>query len=145
MKYGSEFLENKNYLATLLLADYLLKMLTMGTEVSSKKPFLFRDGEHSFLHVLTEFLRLILSSTSREGCVSNNGRVHRFWNKATDLPYTNLNERENNEIQFIFVYFPMIVKKQMKHDSDGKLLDEEDSEDEDEFDDKNNSIFRNGI
>jgi hypothetical protein len=39
----------------------------------------------------------------------------------------------------------MIVKKQMKHDSDGKLLDEEDSEDEDEFDDKNNSIFRNGI
>jgi hypothetical protein len=41
MKYGPKQLNNTNYLRTLLAKDYLLKMFSMGTEVSAKEPFCF--------------------------------------------------------------------------------------------------------
>jgi uncharacterized membrane protein YgcG len=106
----------------------------MGTEVSSNKPFLFREGENGFLSILPEFLREALTPTSRLKSSNDLGKIHRFWIEATDLPYTQT-ERGDNEIMFTFGDCPMIVKKHlMKYDSDGNLVDDEDSEggDEDE-------------
>lgn len=42
MRYGPDSLEGTSYLKTLLHTDYLLKMLTTGTEVSIYRPFHFR-------------------------------------------------------------------------------------------------------
>jgi hypothetical protein len=88
MKYCPDSLKNTNYLASLLHADYLLKMFSMGTEVFGKKPFLFREGDEGFLQVLPEFLREALTPPSHRSDSSNCGQVHRFWIEAMELPYT---------------------------------------------------------
>jgi tetratricopeptide (TPR) repeat protein len=121
MKYGPDSLKNTNYLATLLHADYLLKMFSMGTEVSAKKPFLFREGDEGILQVLPQFLREALTNTSHPSNSSNYGQVHRFWIEARELPYTQ-SKRNDNEMEYTFGYCPMIVKKHlMKYDSNGRL------------------------
>jgi hypothetical protein len=133
MKYAPHHLKHTDFLATLLHADYLLKMFSMGTEVSAKSPFLFRDSSEGLL-LLPEHLREALKPIHQRKYKQSYGNVHRFWIESKELVYY-IEEIEDGVLRFTFNEVPMVVKKHlMKYNSDGVLVDDEDTEHEEEHD-----------
>jgi hypothetical protein len=144
MKYAPHHLKHTDFLATLLHADYLLKMFSMGTEVSAKSPFLFRDSSEGLL-LLPEHLREALKPIHQRKDKQNYGNVHRFWIESKELVYY-MEEIEDGVLRFTFDEVRMVVKKHlMKYNSDGVLVDDEDDEDtdlEEEYDGDGNDKER---
>lgn len=121
MKYGPECLSKTNFLATLLHADILLKMLSMRTEVSGKAPFELRNAEDGLFKRLPSDLRKKFDSV-KEKMPQTAGRVHRFWIEAGELPYSQ--SQSDDELTYMFGKCEMSVKKHlMRYDRDGKLID----------------------
>jgi len=131
MRYAPKSLTRANYLATLLHADLLLKMLSMGTEISGKAPFALRDADESLLERLPEDLHKKFTDL-REKAPITAGKVHRFWIEAGDLPYFESRSESKKELTFTFGECEMSVKKHlMVRDPEGKLIDTEKDEETD--------------
>ncbi|CAG2109387.1 unnamed protein product, partial [Medioppia subpectinata] len=133
LRYSPGAIKDTHYLATLLHADYLLKMFTMGTEVSAHQPFPMRDGySDAFLSVLPDELRedLRLDREGRTGA-SNYGQTHRFWIEAQELGYDETIDPDNGRRVIRFDQCKMVVKEHpMKRLSDGTLVDDTDTDGE---------------
>ncbi|MEC7839237.1 MAG: DnaJ domain-containing protein [Chlamydiota bacterium] len=129
MIFEPKVLSGTNHLGTLLHTDYLLKMLTTGTEVSAISPFDMRKDDNLLNRLpkkLSDELREV-----RESMRVTANTVNRFWIEAGDLPYTK-NEAydEGNEvITFNFGECEMSVKKHdMCYDENGELVDKEEND-----------------
>lgn len=139
--FGPSSLSKTHYLMTLLHADYLLKMLSMETEVSSKIPFQMRDANENLLKILPKKLRNKIKMNRKNAVLS---QVNRFWIEALDLPF----ERtiEGDKVKYTIDHCQMTVNKhKMKYNENGQLIHDNDSEDE--FDNEeineNNKIYQN--
>ncbi|CAF3658325.1 unnamed protein product [Rotaria sp. Silwood1] len=126
MKYGpSSSLVHTQYLATLLHADYLLKMITTGTEVCAIAPFPM-EKESNVLRRLPRHLQELLKPLhQREKTKNLWGNAHRFWIEAGNLIY----ERQVNKAQSEIIYrlgdVKMFVKKHLlEYDEQGNLIDD---------------------
>ncbi|XWV26959.1 hypothetical protein QJ857_gp0090 [Tupanvirus soda lake] len=130
MKYYPKQLAGTDYLATLLHTDYLLKMLSMGIDVSSNMPFEFRDINEGFINKLPEYLREAIKPIhQRENCTSH-GTAHRFWIEAGELVYDT--DENDTMVTWKFADIKMKVKKHLlKYDEFGKLIDDENDVEDD--------------
>src|SRR5205085_2119670 len=72
--YGPNCISRTRYLATLLGADYLLKMFSTGTEVNADYPFEFRRFNHGIDYI--------------NPVKGMGGQVTRFWIEPKELEYT---------------------------------------------------------
>lgn len=121
MLYAPSALSRTPYLATMLHADLLLKMLSMRTEISSIPPFALRGSEEGLLKRLPEWLSKKFSKLNKK-LPDTAGKIHRFWIEAGDLPY--FTTQSGNVITYRFGTCTMAVKKhRMVRDRDGKLVD----------------------
>ncbi|XP_065663108.1 uncharacterized protein LOC136085713 [Hydra vulgaris] len=132
MKYFPGNLKDTNFLATLLHADYLLKMFTLGNEVSAKKPFAFQSTYDNLLEGLPEHLRKVLMPLHERRNGTPNGQVHRFWIEPCKILYFTINEDENSKTFIFFDVIMKVKKHSMKYDKNGKLVDDEDDDEDDE-------------
>jgi hypothetical protein len=129
MIYAPKSLSGTNYLGTMLHADLLLKMLSMGKEISAKKPFALRNADEHLLQRLPEKLRRKFTKL-REKHPFRKEAIHRFWIEAGQLFYKE--SQSDNVVSFTFGDCEMSVKKHlMERDSDGNLVDTKEDDDPD--------------
>ncbi|CAF4643172.1 unnamed protein product, partial [Didymodactylos carnosus] len=86
MKYSPVYeLSQTNYLYTLLHADYILKMISTGMKICSKRPFQISNEKH-FLKRLPQRLQSEFVSIYKQKSknVSVLPRIHRFWIESDD-------------------------------------------------------------
>lgn len=113
-------------LATVLHADWLLKFLSIGVELSASAPFQQRVAGETLLAGLPPALRHAVRPVgSRSGFEGHSdGRaVHRFWIAAGTLEHT-LDEDSNGSIRIQFGTLRMKVLTQRMILEDGKLKDD---------------------
>ncbi|CAF1247483.1 unnamed protein product [Didymodactylos carnosus] len=133
MRYGPSKLSDTHYLSTLLHADYLLKMLSTGTEVCSEPPFEMRQTVDGFLKRLPEWLKQELKPIDERKDSVIIDSVHRFWIEAGEITYEHTFDENNGVITYYLSDVPMCVKKQlMKYDEEGNLIDNTSKPDEDQ-------------
>ena len=126
MKFGPSSLTQTRYLMTLLHADYLLKMLLMETEVSSKIPFEMRNANENISKLLPNEIREKIQILRNSKSLS---QINRFWIEPLELPYQII--EEGDKIRYKLDYCKMTVRKhQMMVDQNGQFIDDFDSEDE---------------
>ena len=139
MKYGPPELVGTNVLATLLHADYLLKFLSIGTEVCSKTPFEIKNAEDGFLQRLPNKLRdkfTRVSDIDKDSISMDT--AHRFWIEQSGKLVYEVTENGKGMITFKLDDVKMRVKKHLlKYNKEGKLVDA----DEDEKDDTPEAKF----
>lgn len=130
MKYYPSNLMGTDYLATLLRTDYLLKMFSMGIDVCTMAPFVFRDITEGCLEKLPKKLQEVLKPIHlRDDTHTDN--AHRFWIEAGKLIYDT--HETDDFITWKFSDVKMRVKKHLlKYDSNGKLIDDENDIEDDE-------------
>ena len=125
MKYGPHCLHKTNYLATLLHTDYLLKMFTMGFNISNCFPFAIKGIEELLEGVPGEVKKILTMLHDTTPIHS----AHRFWIEAGDAEY------EVKEIAggvtYVFHDVKMKCKKHLLvYDKDGKLVDSDKDDDD---------------
>jgi curved DNA-binding protein CbpA len=115
------------YLKTLLMTDYLLKIFTTGAEISSQPPYLIRSSDE-LLAPLPEYLQKILKICKEDP--SSAGHCHRFWITAGKMDRHKVTENGCKKI--VYADPEMSVQKHLLTiGPDGKLQDAVfDSEDE---------------
>lgn len=115
VRYGPASIKGTELLATMLKCDYLLKMLSIGTEIANDDPYPFRQLESAVKPVRSK------------GANS----AHRFWIEADKLDY-NIDEKDDS-INVLFGKANMMVKQHLlKHDKDGKLVDDDEDDEKEE-------------
>jgi hypothetical protein len=129
MRYAPANLSETNYLATLLHCDYLLKMLSTGSEVCAHSPFPIRPASHGFMKRLPERLRNALRPVwERKMYYPSHDKesAHRFWIEAGEITYEqDLTPMLRGEITFYLSDVKMVVKKQlMQTDEHGNFVDD---------------------
>lgn len=126
MKYYPKELSGTDYLATLLRVDYFLKELSMGTRVSSITPFEIKSSE-KITEKLSHSLQKEIKPVHKRTYASKTGTAHRFWFEADDLIY-DVTETDTM-ITYKFGDVGMKIKTHLlKHDENGKLVDDDDDE-----------------
>eukprot|EP01080_Neovahlkampfia_damariscottae_P010675 gene10675-3296_t len=105
MKYSPSNISGTMYLGTLLHCDYLLKMMTTQTEISSRFPFEIKNSSDGFSQRIPRELheKLILKNRS--------GKAHRFWIEIDKLDYQKIEKGDNTKIVFSDV--KMKIKKHL--------------------------------
>ena len=78
-------LQNTEFMQSLFHADYLLKFLTTGVEVSAEPPFDFKAIEESLTKNLPDNLKLICRPPFLRG--TSYMKSHRFWIEAEEIFY----------------------------------------------------------
>lgn len=126
MKYAPSALSRSNYLATMLHADMLLKMLSMNTEICSIAPFPLRDAANLLnrmpLPLRKKFTKLHMKLSKSAD------KINRFWIQAGDLIY--FKTTKGNVVTYTFGESKMFVKKhRMTRDRTGKLVDTDKDDD----------------
>lgn len=125
----------RNYLQTLLHTDYLLKMITTGTEICAQCPFEMRSAEEHLMPRLPMHIRdklQVFFEEKQETFVVDN--IHRFWIQAGVVSYEQRDHRgffgfgrvnENIQKYYISEDLPMYVRKhRMRYDEKGNLIDD---------------------
>src|SRR5436853_3832788 len=108
--YGPNCISRTRYLATLLGADYLLKMFSTGTEVNDDYPFKFRRFNHGIDYI--------------NPVKGMGGQVTRFWIEPKELEYTQ--STDGDVITILFSDVMMTIKHhEMHYDEDGNLVDDD--------------------
>lgn len=108
-----------DYLSTLLHADYILKMLIMGVEISGKFPFGLKDTKNGFLATIPEDLRHSFRSVSERSEKRILGAV-RTWIEAEPIKYEA--KVENGKLKFFLSENSLLVKFEqiLRYDEDEK-------------------------
>eukprot|EP01119_Soliformovum_irregulare_P000469 TRINITY_DN10324_c0_g2_i1.p1 TRINITY_DN10324_c0_g2~~TRINITY_DN10324_c0_g2_i1.p1 ORF type:complete len:1043 (-),score=325.15 TRINITY_DN10324_c0_g2_i1:288-3041(-) len=125
MRFLPAELENTRIMKCMFHCDYLLKMMSMGTEVSSVSPFDMRQSRDGFMKRLPEELQFILRpiherSTSK---LKPHETMHRFWIESEETIFEEF--QVENVIRFNLKDPRMVVKShRMKLDLDGNLVDD---------------------
>lgn len=145
MRYIPETLEETSLLQTMLHADYLLKMISMETEVCATAPHQFRSAfspNEGFMNLLPDRVREKLKPVGQRRGGNREENMHRFWIEAEGIEMKRTDNEEDEKVQFTFGSCPMQIKTHpLKHNSEGELVD--DSEDEEEIDDSEDEEVSN--
>ena len=121
MKFTPQCIERTNYLATLLHVDYLLKMFTMGVEVSNQYPFAIKSSE-DLIRKCPEHIKKVLNMLKDE---KQTDRAHRFWIEAGDAVFNV--EKNGENITYTFQDIKMKCKTHLlKRDKYGNYVDDDD-------------------
>lgn len=114
--YGTRFLQ------TLLAADYLLKLLTIGQEVQGAYPYQTRSLDNLTIH-LPEYLKQVITNFQ---LAQSSESLHRFWIEAetVDVAFDD-SKMDSDKLQKIsWADVKMVVRKhKMVRDSSGQLVD----------------------
>ncbi|RYE21644.1 MAG: hypothetical protein EOP45_09295, partial [Sphingobacteriaceae bacterium] len=110
-------------LNTSLMADYILKFLTMGIEVQGKHPYKVRPIENMIFHLPEQLKKIIYDFHSSKQSDS----IHRFWIESEELPVATRTKDQSDHItQIGFDHIRMVVKKhKMVLDKNNNLIDHE--------------------
>ena len=125
MKFAPNELQDTSLLASCFHADYLLKFLTTGGEISAFPPFPQRSIEYEggLLSKLPEYIQSQIIEGSNEMRKSGE-TAHRFWIDCGDTPYQSYDTK--NIIKYVFGDLMMKVKKHLLiRDAAGNLIDAE--------------------
>ncbi|CAF1444082.1 unnamed protein product [Adineta steineri] len=131
MLYSPSTLLDTQFLSTLLHADYLLKMFTTGTEVCAKPPFEMRPITTSFFQRLPSHLREKLKPLHEYEHHHSIGGAHRFWIEADPVTYQ-AEETGNHLVYWLANVRLRVRKHRLVRDAEGKLIDDDESNDTDE-------------
>jgi hypothetical protein len=103
MHFLPDSLRDTTALATLFHADYILKFLVCGAEVSAKPPFPLRE--------LSDLLKRAEPNIYKElvDREQGSGKAHRFWITAGSIP-TNIIE-DQNKVEIVVGSPKMLIKK----------------------------------
>lgn len=127
VRFAPAELEGTEYLKTLFMTDYLLKMFSTGAEILGRPPYAIRSSA-KLLERLPKHLRDILSV-----CAEARGkpRMHRFW-----IENGNIQRQEQEEGAVTKVYYGQVEMKIKKHllhfGEDGDLTDKPGAAEEDD-------------
>ncbi|EKD72361.1 MAG: hypothetical protein ACD_45C00694G0001 [uncultured bacterium] len=124
VRYAPSQLKDTEYLKTLFMTDYLLKMFSIGAEISADSPYLIRRIDN-LLASLPEHLRKLLKSYSDK----THRTPHRLWitTESIECQYMQIGER----ITVCYGDVKTIVKTHpLEFDFEGKLVDTEDDPDD---------------
>ncbi len=118
-----------DFMSTMLLTDYFLKLMTVGSEVNGKYPYGMRPIEQMIAHLPSHLKQIIrdFHGAEREGVEES---AHRFWIEAE--PVTVFAPQENESVQdmrirqFAIPQIRMVIKKHLlRRGVDGQLVDDE--------------------
>ncbi|AIL65464.1 hypothetical protein NOVO_05475 [Rickettsiales bacterium Ac37b] len=117
------------FLHTSLMADYILKFLTMGQEVQGRYPYQIRSIEQLIGH-MPEELKNIIYDFNKAKNSKNSNSIHRFWIEAEEIPTAIGTQDKSDDIQRISLdHVRMVVKKhKMVLDKEGNLVDQDEKE-----------------
>ncbi|CAF1048957.1 unnamed protein product [Adineta steineri] len=131
MLYSPPALVGTQYLATLLHTDYLLKMLTTGTEICAKAPFNMRSIADSCFQRLPKHLQDKLKPLHDREHNFSLGRTHRFWIEADPLVYEQQNS--TSHITFRVANVHLRVRKHLLiRNANGQLVDDDEANETEE-------------
>lgn len=126
MRFAPNDIYKTQFLNTMLLADYVLKFLTIGAEVQGKYPYDMRPVTEMIEH-LPQHLKDIIEkfhASQRH----NSGMIHRFWIEAEQISEATQDD-ENGISRFAMTDMKMVVKKHtMERDVKGELIDTRDDD-----------------
>ncbi|UJR17644.1 hypothetical protein I4U23_004540 [Adineta vaga] len=130
MRYKPQTLLNTRYLATMLHTDYLLKMFSSETEISTKIPFNTRPITDGFFQRLPEHLRAKLRPLNENRSIRNNqGFIgHRFWIQPDDTTFETRSARDSTN-QFLMRVGNIklrVRKRRLVPNERGILVDDDD-------------------
>lgn len=116
-------LRNTEFFSTLFFTDYLLKFLTIGSEVQGQYPYELRHVQSLIEKLPLALQEQIIHFQSQK----NIGKPHRFWIEASVIP--TLKEEEGGRIRWTFGDIRMVIKKHgMEYDASGGLVDSDEAE-----------------
>jgi hypothetical protein len=125
VRFSPDSILGTEYLKTLFMTDYLLKMLTMDAEISSQAPNKVRSARQQLLAALPQELRDALTLRNNRAMKET---AHRFWIN-TDNIEVNVEERTNSK-KCVFGNVNITVKKHLlSYSSNGELVDAADDSD----------------
>eukprot|EP00467_Chlorarachnion_reptans_P011052 CAMPEP_0114515296 /NCGR_PEP_ID=MMETSP0109-20121206/16654_1 /TAXON_ID=29199 /ORGANISM="Chlorarachnion reptans, Strain CCCM449" /LENGTH=2301 /DNA_ID=CAMNT_0001695479 /DNA_START=286 /DNA_END=7191 /DNA_ORIENTATION=+ len=133
MKFTPVQLRNTGILATMFHADYLLKFLTTGQEISAFPPFASRStsAEGGLLSRLPKRLRDIANELVERGDGSDPvGKAHRFWIDTESLDVDIDQKEENLQLRFGNVNMRICTNPLERNALTGDLQDRKLTEDE---------------
>eukprot|EP00808_Paulinella_micropora_P008493 g77341.t1 len=109
LHFAPAALRNTRMLALMFHADYILKFLTCGLEISADPPFLFRPTTAGLLKgvaaPLVAAVNVCVDSAPQEN------KAHRFWINAGGLPVQM--DENDNYVEVALGRLEMCVKKQL--------------------------------
>ncbi|KIE05775.1 hypothetical protein NF27_CY00110 [Candidatus Jidaibacter acanthamoeba] len=118
--FEPESLYQTQFLSTALLADYILKFLTMGKEVQGRYPYDIRPIDRMIEH-MPEHLKKIIYDFHK---AKQSNSIHRFWIEAEGIDIAEEAKKEVNVQRVALDHLKMVVKKhKMAFDKDGNLVD----------------------
>lgn len=133
-RFAPHYLQDTEFLKTLFMTDYLLKMFTAGAEISASPPYLTRSSEQ-LIQRLPKHLQKILNI-----CVDKKDystpRAHRFWITTNEIERKEV--IKNNTATIYFGKVNVTINKHLlKYDAEGNLadakMDQDDKSPEAEF------------
>ncbi len=126
-RYPTEKVKDTKVLSTIFTTDYLMKSFTVGSDVSSRPPFLQRPCKEGLTKNLPPELQEAIRSIEERGGIHSQS-THRFWIEAKEMKYKH--EQKGTKIEFRFGEMEMIVKSHsLIRRTDGELKDTDDEDD----------------
>lgn len=133
MRFGPDTLRKTQLGECMFLADYLLKILTVGQEVQGKYPFAMRPLD-TLLEPLPPHLRRIIenfNSLDKQNNSIQQHEPHRFWIEAVEIGATDDDSLLENQgtKRFALGEMTMVVKKhKMTRTASGQLVDADEAD-----------------
>ena len=125
LRFSPSSLETTELLHTLLHTDYLLKCFSVGSDVSTKPPFMQRHSSEGLTANLPPHLKRILTPVSQRGLCTN--KISRFWIQADEVEYSV--KQDGSQFQCQIGAVKMAVRTQPQVPGlDGKLNDTKDED-----------------
>jgi hypothetical protein len=126
MKFYPKNLKNTDTLATMLIADCMLKYICAGKEASGIIPFDIKDVSQGFMKDFSENIQKDLSPIHKtKNHTSNTNTAHRFWVDAGELECEKI--ENDSKITYIFGEMKMTIKKHLlEKDDEGIYKDTDD-------------------
>jgi hypothetical protein len=121
MRFDPQDIYKTQFLNTMLLADYVLKFLTIGAEVQGVHPYDLRPIEEMIKHLPKRLKNIINNFHASQR--HNSGSIHRFWIEAEQLSEAVVDD-DNGLSRLAITDLKMVVKKHtMERDANGNLVD----------------------
>eukprot|EP01084_Bolivina_argentea_P275297 469469_1 len=148
-RFGPNRLIHSDYMATMFFTDYILKMITQSTEISSNIPFKQRKAfDYGFMSVLPKYLKDALNlqnyrkmeiemekeknklnpkddKKNKDSMLEKvRGKAHRFWIEGDEIQYSMDHNKGTDKIVYKFGNIDMKIKKHLlEMNENGELVD----------------------
>jgi hypothetical protein len=122
MRFAPADIYQTQFLNTMLLADYVLKFLTIGAEVQGAFPYDMRSITDMVKRLPKHLQNIINNFHAAQGHKS--GAIHRFWIEAEEISSAITQDEESSKIRYALTDVKMILKKHtMRVVEHGNLVD----------------------